>query len=208
MDIQWSKIAEARKQQKGKLPRFWKIPFVTDDLPLILDIVKDGHKVLDIGAHDRALEHKLAESGYQVTYKSMDIDRSRDHDYYSLDEVQEKFDLITCLEVIEHIDFESGYKLLERIFELLNPGGQLVISTPNIVHPTIFWIDPTHVTPYNHKDLTGILTSVGFKNIHLFRIASSGDLYRKSLRKIMRRLLCRCLELDFAKRIAVVCRKG
>ena len=207
MAIQWSKIAEAREYKKGKLPSFWKIPFITDDLQLILSAIEEGGTVLDIGAHDRALESKLTEAGHKVIYKSMDVDRSHPHDYYSLDEIREIFDLVVCLEVIEHMDLESGYKMLERIFQLLKPKGRLIISTPNIAHPTIFWTDPSHVTPYNYKELAGILMSLGFKGIRLFRITSWGDLHRKSFRKMLRRLLCRYLELDFAKRIGVLCRK-
>ncbi len=208
MTIQWSKIAEARRYQKGKLPPLRKIPFVTDGLQLMSSAIKEGGTVLDIGAHDRALERKLTEAGHKVIYKSMDIDKSHPHDYYSLDEIGETFDLVVCLEVIEHMDLESGCKMLERIFQLLKPCGRLIISTPNIAHPTVFWTDPTHVTPYNYKELAGFLMSLGFKDIRLFRITSSGDLRRKSFRKIVRRLLCRYLELDFAKGIGIVCRKG
>ncbi len=207
MAVQWNKIAEARRYQKGKLPPIGKIPFVSDDLQLILSAIEEGGTVLDIGAHDRGLERKLTEAGHKVIYKSMDVDRTHPHDYYSLDDIEETFDLVVCLEVIEHMDLESGYGMLERVFQLLKPCGRLIISTPNIAHPTIFWTDPTHITPYNYIELAGILMSLGFKDIRLFRITSWGDLHRKSFRKILRRLLCRYLELDFAKRIGVLCQK-
>lgn len=207
MGIEWNKISEAREYQKGKLPPIWKIPFVTDDLQLILSAIEDGETILDIGAHDRALERKLVEARRKIIYKSMDVDKSHPHDYYSLDEVKETFDVVICLEVIEHMDFESGHKMLERIFQILKPCGRLIISTPNIAHPTVFWTDPTHITPYNYKELAGILMSLGFKDIRLFRLTSWGDLHRKSFRKMLRRRLCRYLELDFAKRIGVLCQK-
>lgn len=40
-----------------------------------------------------------------------------------------RFDLITCLEVLEHVE-EAG-SFLRALHDLLNPGGLLVFSTPN-----------------------------------------------------------------------------
>ncbi len=42
-----------------------------------------------------------------------------------------KFDFITLIEVIEHLTSEEIKSLFEEISQLLNPGGTVVISTPN-----------------------------------------------------------------------------
>jgi SAM-dependent methyltransferase len=40
------------------------------------------------------------------------------------------FDVITCFEVIEHMQVASGRKLLKGAFELLEPMGTMLLSTP------------------------------------------------------------------------------
>jgi len=42
------------------------------------------------------------------------------------------FDLVTCTEVIEHI--EHYRETLREMFRILKPGGVLVVSTPNILN--------------------------------------------------------------------------
>lgn len=43
--------------------------------------------------------------------------------------IDKKFDLITCFETIEHI---KNYKTaIKNLYDLLNPGGTLLISSPN-----------------------------------------------------------------------------
>lgn len=41
-----------------------------------------------------------------------------------------RYDLITCLEVVEHMRMESVRELLQGAVALLAPGGRLVVSTP------------------------------------------------------------------------------
>ena len=43
-----------------------------------------------------------------------------------------RFDLITAIEIIEHLD--SPRHFLREIWNLLTPGGYLALSTPNIAH--------------------------------------------------------------------------
>lgn len=45
---------------------------------------------------------------------------------------EEKFDLINCGDILEHL--ENPWKMLERIYHLLNDGGYLVLSVPNAGH--------------------------------------------------------------------------
>lgn len=44
--------------------------------------------------------------------------------------VSKKYDVITCMEVIEHLI--DPYALLEFIYTHLKPGGRIILSTPNI----------------------------------------------------------------------------
>ncbi len=60
-----------------------------------------------------------AQSGLTVDYRSGEVDAVAGH----------KFDLITCLEVIEHV--ADPARFIAALAELLAPGGLLILSTPN-----------------------------------------------------------------------------
>ena len=48
-----------------------------------------------------------------------------------LADVDETFDCITLIEVIEHLDRSEAAALLREISRMLKPGGKLVLTTPN-----------------------------------------------------------------------------
>ena len=44
-------------------------------------------------------------------------------------DIKKQFDLITCFETIEHVEDYKG--AIKNLYKLLNPGGKLLISSPN-----------------------------------------------------------------------------
>ena len=96
--------------------------------------------VLDVGTGTTALPHLIRNCGPLVTA----IDNISDYwtsgmsnrHYHVLDQditasklnLKEKFDLITCISVLEHI--ENHDVAVENMFSLLNEGGHLVITCP------------------------------------------------------------------------------
>ena len=92
----------------------------------------------------------------------MDVDRSNPHDFYSLEEINEQFDAISCFEVVEHMTAAMGLQLFYRAHQLLRSEGRLFVSTPNVYHPMSFWSDATHITPFRIRHLAGWLASAGF----------------------------------------------
>ena len=86
-----------------RYPEIWNLKL---KLPFILKYVREGESILDVGAFDRALGERIRSRCPSVRYKSMDIDSTYPHDYYSLEEIRETFDVILLFEVIEHL--ESG----------------------------------------------------------------------------------------------------
>ena len=95
-------------------------------------------------------------------YQSLDIGEEFEHDYRDLDEVHRTFGAILCIDVIEHMPLEAGLTLLNRLAGLLDPGGTLVVQTPNALcsRNPMGW-DMTHVQVYNVADLWAFLTVQG-----------------------------------------------
>lgn len=94
--------------------------------------------VLDVGTGTTALPHLIRNCGFMVTA----IDNVRDYwptgmvnrHYYVLNDditkprIEKRFDLITCISVLEHIrDHDAA---MRSMFRLLNPGGHVVVTFP------------------------------------------------------------------------------
>jgi SAM-dependent methyltransferase len=172
----------------------------------MVKMIQDGEKVLDIGASHRDLQERLKRHFPKLIYKSMDIDREQLHDFYSLEEIQESFDVIFLFEVIEHLNFEEGVQLLKKSYDLLNGEGRLILTTPNIFNPSRFWRDATHKVAYCYDELGGLLLAQGFQIKMTYR--TYNDAYHRYLfRLYVTAPLHRYLGIDFAKSILVVAEK-
>jgi len=172
----------------------------------MLRYINDGDKILDIGASSRDLENRIKKHRPQVVYKTMDIDREGVHDYYSLDEVEETFDVVLLFEVIEHLDLEEGVNMFRKIYSLLKEGGYLILSTPNTFNPGRFWRDATHRVAYCFDELGGLLLSQNFKINGMYRTFNDA-FHRYLFRVYVMSPLHRYLGIDFAKSIMIVAEK-
>ena len=95
-------------------------------------------KVLDVGTGTTALPRLIRNCGCHVTA----IDNIKDYwpsgmfnrFYYVMNDditnskIVDKFDLITCVSVIEHI--EQHYAAVRGMINLLKPGGYLILTCP------------------------------------------------------------------------------
>ena len=102
----------------------------------------EGKSALDVGCGAGLLAEPLARLGAAVTGVDASaevIDVAREHarrmgleiDYRAaaVEEVEGHFDLVTALEVIEHVAEPAAF--VRSLAERLAPGGLLILSTPN-----------------------------------------------------------------------------
>ena len=204
--ISWSKLFTYRDQIHGRYPEIWDLKILRKRFPLILENIRDGEKILDIGASNRNLEERLKRHYPNLIYKSMDVDREQVHDFYSLEEIQETFDVVFLFEVIEHLELEEGLNVLEKVYGLLHGGGRLILTTPNVFNPSRFWRDATHKVAYCYDELGGLLLAQGFQIRAMYRTYSDA-FHRYLFRLYIMAPLHRYLGVDFAKSILVIAEK-
>lgn len=202
-ELSWSQIFKNRAEIHRTYPDIWDLKIIRKRLPFMLKLFRNGDKILDIGASTRDLEKRIKKHFPQIIYKSMDIDREVEHNYYSLDEIKEGFDVILLFEVIEHLDLEEGVKMLGKIHSLLKEGGYLILSTPNTFNPGRFWRDATHRVAYCYDELGGLLLGQNFKIRGMYRTYNDA-FHRYLFRVYIMSLLHRYLGIDFAKSIIIV----
>jgi 2-polyprenyl-6-hydroxyphenyl methylase / 3-demethylubiquinone-9 3-methyltransferase len=118
VDTQWNSDPKGRHPLKGKrvLDMGCGAGLLTEPLARL------GGTVTGVdAAHENVLvaQDHAAQSGLTIRYRCGEVDAVKG----------EKFDLITCLEVIEHVADPASF--IARLAGLLAPGGLIILSTPN-----------------------------------------------------------------------------
>jgi len=204
--LPWSKLFEYRDQIHRRYPEVWDLKIVRKRLPFILKHLKDGESVLEIGAYNRELGNRIKKHYPLVLYKSLDIDPSYQHEYTCIEEIGEKFDMVLLFEVIEHLDWKSGKEMVAKLFEILKPGGRVILTTPNIHTPGQYWKDVNHHTPYHYEELGGLFLSHQFDSIDLFRTFNASFL-QYVMKVHFFTPIFRFLGIDFTKSILLMARR-
>jgi len=100
-----------------------------------LDESPKGTRVLDAGCGEGVLVEeyadRLAIEGIDPNYSS---DRVRTGSLTALPFADATFDRALCLDVLEHLSFEQQPRALAELFRTLKPGGELLVSVPNLAH--------------------------------------------------------------------------
>src|SRR5512139_1522363 len=128
-EMHWAEQLRLKEKIHERYPRIWNLKIVRKRLPVILDHLRDGESVLEIGAFDRGLEERIKRRYPRVLYRSLDIDPTYPHDYSSLEEVKEPLDMVLLFEVIEHLSLEEGRDMIRNIHRALVPGGRVIVTT-------------------------------------------------------------------------------
>jgi SAM-dependent methyltransferase len=94
-----------------------------------------GARVLDAGCGEGVLVEEFAGSlaieGVDPNYQSTYV---RQASVTSLPFPDGAFDRALCLDVLEHLDFTAQREALAELHRVIAPGGELVVSVPNLAH--------------------------------------------------------------------------
>lgn len=94
-----------------------------------------GTRVLDAGCGEGVLVEefhtRLAIQGVDPNYESAFVRRGS---LTQLPYEAAAFDRATCLDVLEHLTFDEQPRALAELFRVIRPGGELLVSVPNLAH--------------------------------------------------------------------------
>lgn len=94
-------------------------------------------------------------------------------DATDLGDLNKRFDTVIAGEVIEHLDHPIQF--LAGCYHILNPGGRIVLSTPNPYYPPVVWLErlmirrffysKDHVYIFLPRFLVRLMERQGFQGI-------------------------------------------
>ncbi len=140
-------------------------PFLHQKAALAINELKINKKakILVLGSGTGAFDKRLWDLGYH-SITTVDLNqqnygfRNKNVNFISLDlnsrfsqEINVEFDLIICLEVVEHLD--SPHNFIRECRKLLANRGTLIVSTPNVhgyfsrIHFLLYGYPPLFLTP-------------------------------------------------------------
>ncbi|ASK32586.1 hypothetical protein CEY12_21970 [Chryseobacterium sp. T16E-39] len=151
-------------------------------------------KVLDFGCGSGYGTHMLSENagsiiGIDISTEAIDYAkkeyRASNLSFMTISELEnEKFDIITSFQVIEHVPNDREYTA--HLKKMLNPGGILMISTPDKKHRLFRYIQQPwnifHLKEYTPDSLQKMLLK-HFKKVELLKIGSESDLVLEEIKR-------------------------
>lgn len=100
-----------------------------------LDALPAASRVLDAGCGEGVLVDEYAGRlgivGVDASYSSAHVQRAS---LLDLPFETGTFDRALCLDVLEHLHFAEQPVALAELFRVLRPGGELLVSVPNLAH--------------------------------------------------------------------------
>lgn len=160
--------------------------------------VAPGTSVLDLAAGSGAMSQRLVDAGYVVTATDYVTENFRLHSsvpFFQADLNEQfsrgrerSFGAIMASEIIEHL--ENPRNFTRECFNLLSPGGVLVLSTPNLDNAASItgflrsgafqWFSDReykrdgHITPLTQWQISKCVAEAGFESLEM---KSFGDPY-------------------------------
>ena len=168
--VPWLAFARHRAAVRDVWPDHWSLPI---DRSLFGPIDRAGiwpasKTVLDVGATDRRHRSALEIARAGIEYRSLDVDRTSHHDYHDFADLDRTFDLVICLEVLEHVAESTAIEIVGQCASACTPGGHVFLTVPNFLVPAAN-IEFTHRTSFTHLDLGAIARLAGLEVVDIAR---------------------------------------
>jgi len=163
-----------------------KLTFYLPLIKALSKVSKENFKVLDLGCGRGEFLEIL--SNLNIEAEGIDINEANinfclqkglkvkktDALKYLKEAPSEYFDIVSLIQVAEHLEFKYLFDLFNEVYRILKPDGIFIVEIPYIKNPYIglhyFWMDPTHLRPIPHELLIFLGENIGFKEYKTFII--------------------------------------
>lgn len=163
-----SKLRRAKKRIKSILKYTKGIRFI--DIGCNVGFAVEAARQLGLDAHGADLDIKAIQSAKELFPGCSFTDNSLE----DIAAKGEKYDLIYCSEVIEHLSSLDTF--VKSLYEILAPGGVLLLTTPDMNHFALtkdiqkliedkFIRPPEHLFYFNKSSIKQLFLSKGFDKI-------------------------------------------
>ena len=183
--LSWQRLRNARDRVAERWPSPFRLPLEKRPSDVLYGLLRDGGRLLDVGAGDARRKRRVLARFPNIEYVSVDTDPESGADHADLNDVAGPFDAAALLEVVEHVSPATALELLTGVHTRLRDGGAVVVSVPCIHTPGRYLRDCTHVTPWAHDELGGLLEMAGFQVSALIRTYPAPALPRLLRRAVL-----------------------
>lgn len=160
-----------------------------------LDVGCGDGKTLDYISEDQNLNSKGIDLSAKAIEFSKIMCKNKDYTFtqQNLFDLNENYQLITAIEVLEHIDLDILDKFVEAIYNRLSAEGTFICTVPSNNFPQVH---PGHVQHFSITSLTELLEKHGFKIITIISQHNMNYDFRFSKSRI-RRILFKLMRNRF-----------
>lgn len=173
-----------------KRSMFWGYEYLTYMGVVIEEANKiDAGKILDVGCGDGYLLNHLKPSasklGIDLSEKAIMFAKSfsneAEFEVKDLFSINNQYDLVSLVEVLEHIPCDSVDRFVEKLLSLVKEGGYFIISVPTTVLP----LSKKHYRHYDEKLLDSHIDKFGcmelVKDMRVYKASTTLTLIRRML---------------------------
>ena len=143
------------------------------------ELIGKSKNILDLGCGNGWLRTYLHQGQIYtgISFSKTEVDYINNTNYFSINTEailhdarkelpfkKESFDCVTAIHFIEHFTKEDVESIMGEVRRVLKKGGWLILATPTDYQP-FFWGEWSHVRPYNHGSIEGLLKDFGFKEV-------------------------------------------
>jgi predicted SAM-dependent methyltransferase len=169
MEVPYSALSQGRREAFDRFGTVYNLPVIPSAYGYLKQHYQSG-LVLDVGAGIEHHVQQILELDDQA-YHSLDNDASGHFTYSDTSEIppEQRYQWILLNQVLEHLTIEETADLLSTLRDHLEEGGTMLITVPNVSHPTRYWADPTHVTHWSYGALYAICRVANLHVSHIYR---------------------------------------
>jgi SAM-dependent methyltransferase len=98
-----------------------------------------------------------------------------------------QFDLISAIDVLEHVPKIQVLEFLDLVHAALRPGGRFLCQVPNLAafYRPVFYMDFSHETPFTAPSLNQVLRLANFENVRVLPMGPVSHGIKSAVRSLL-----------------------